>query len=133
MNESQFIGKVQKIYPMQKSTGGYEYITFLLRVPKIMRLDHEYEDDIHYSTIPITAWRKLAHRVNRDVKENDIIYVKAHIAVFENRTSKGSTYVNPKIVLDGFTHNYTLRLEQTTKTDEVQHHIATSLLTLDDE
>lgn len=43
MNESQFIGKVQKIYPMQKSTGGYEYITFLLRVPKIMRLDHEYE------------------------------------------------------------------------------------------
>ncbi len=131
MNEAQFIGKVKKIYPMQKSTGGYEYITFLLKVPKITRLDSEYEDDIQYSTIPITAWRKLAQRVERDINVNDIVYVKAHVSVFENQTSKGSTYVNPKIVLDGFTHNYDLRLSQSNKTDELKHHIAMSILTID--
>lgn len=130
MNEAQFIGKVTKIYPMQKSTGGYENVTLLLKVPKIVRLDNDYEDDIQYSTIPIIAWRKLANRVNRDVKVNDLIYVKAHIAVFENKTSTGSTYVNPKIVLDGFTHNYELRLAQSNKTKEIQHHIVMSLLTI---
>lgn len=130
MNEAQFIGKVTKVYPMQKSTGGYENITFLLKVPKIIRLDNDYEDDVKYSTIPIIAWRKLANRVNRDVKVNDLIFVKAHIAVFENKTSTGSTYVNPKIVLDGFTHNYEFRLEQSNKTKEIQHHIAMSLLTI---
>lgn len=131
MNEIQLIGKVKKIYPMQKSAAGYEHITFLLKTPKIMRYDPDYNDDIQYSTIPIIAWRKLAHRVERDIKVDDNVYVKAHISVFENKTSSGASYLNPKIVLDGFTHDYELRLQRSDKTDEIQHHIAMSLLTID--
>lgn len=133
MNEVKLIGKIMKVYPLKKSVGGHEYITFTIKVPKIMRMEKDDEDDIQYTNIPITAWRDRAKRVERDLEAGDIIYLRAHISIFENKTAKGASYMNPKIVLDGFTPNYEYHLQRSNRTAEEQHHIAMSILRLQNE
>lgn len=129
MNEVYLTGKVVQIYPMKQSENGYDYVTFLLKTAKFYKMGRYCDDDeAKYIKVPIIAWRKLAQRVSKDLKPGKIIFVRAHVAVFETKNEKGASYLNPKITLDGYTPNYDLKMAEFGKSNEEIRHECLALM-----
>ena len=129
MNELNLVGKVEKVYPAKESKNGYKNITFTIKTAKIYNMEQYFEhDNIAYATIPVMAWKKIADRVEKDLKPGDLIFARCHVAVFESKSQKGATYLNPKIILDGYTPNYESKMSAYGKTDEEIRHECLALL-----
>lgn len=134
MNEVNLVGKVEKVYPAKVSKNGYKSVTFTLKTAKIYHMgESDYEkDNVAIATIPIVAWRMIAERVEKDLTPGKVIFARCHVAVFESSNDKGAKYLNPKIILDGYTPNYESKMYKYGKTDEEVRHECFAILNLDE-